>query len=300
MSKGPAYIAIPAGDALDDYQLQNLPHQGNPSAHKNGVISLDSSDNAGTPASSQHSLFSEADDISKPQGYLTFIHGVALVVSLQIGAGIFSTPSQVAQNVPSPGMAVMIWIAAGLLYWTGAASLIELGIAIPKNGGMQEYLSQIWGDFAGFLCSWMTIVIFRPGSMAIVAMVFSEHLCQVILPSALQSTISLKIVAFLGVATITAVNCLGVRSGADTATVFFVMKVLAVLSIVIIGVLSTIMHTAGGVPVSSAGWFGTEPFTLDTSMSTLGHYATAAFGALYTYDGATAVSSPLMITTFLY
>src|SRR5437773_2551732 len=73
-------------------------------------------------------------------GSLTRLNGLALVVSLQIGSGIFTAPSQVSQFVTSPGLGLLVWLLGGALVWTGAASFIELGLRIPSNGGIQEYL----------------------------------------------------------------------------------------------------------------------------------------------------------------
>ena len=232
-------------------------------------------------------------DFLKPPGYLTFLHGVALTISLQIGAGIFSTPSQVSQHVPSPGAAVLVWIAAGLLCWTGAAIIIELGVAIPKNGGFQEYLSEIWGDFAGFLCCWTTLVLMRPGSMAVVSMIFSEHLCHIILPSSLESVFASKVVALLGVAVITVINCLGIKSGARTALVFLYIKIFAVISIAVLGIVAATQGKARGVPQSEKGWFGISDEVAWSSPYTASRqYITATFGALYAYGGSSAVFFP--------
>jgi amino acid transporter len=59
--------------------------------------------------------------------------------------------------------------------WTGASCFIELGTIVPRNGGMQEYLRAGYGDFVEFLfsCVWLSIV--RPCSMAMIAMIFAEH-----------------------------------------------------------------------------------------------------------------------------
>jgi amino acid transporter len=35
------------------------------------------------------------------------------------------------------GASLVVWLAAGLLGWTGASSFAELGTAIPLNGGPQ-------------------------------------------------------------------------------------------------------------------------------------------------------------------
>lgn len=77
--------------------------------------------------------------------HLTLVNGLALVIALQIGSGIFTLPSQVSQYVPSPGAGLLVWLVAGLLVWTGAASFIELGCRVPSNGGIQEYVRIAYG-----------------------------------------------------------------------------------------------------------------------------------------------------------
>ena len=109
-------------------------------------------------------------------GSLTFTNGLALVLGLQIGSGIFSAPSQVSNHVLSPGMAVVVWLLAGMLVWTGAASFIELGLAIPRNGGVQEYLRVCYGELLGFLFSWIWIAISKACANATIGIVFAENL----------------------------------------------------------------------------------------------------------------------------
>lgn len=79
---------------------------------------------------------------------LTLLNGLALVIALQIGSGIFTLPTQVSQSVPSPGAGLLVWLLAGLLVWTGAASFIELGCRAPNNGGIQEYVRVAYGGGA--------------------------------------------------------------------------------------------------------------------------------------------------------
>lgn len=82
----------------------------------------------------------------EPKKPLTLLNGLALVIALQIGSGIFTLPTQVSQSVPSPGAGLLVWLLAGLLVWTGAASFIELGCRAPSNGGIQEYVRVAYGS----------------------------------------------------------------------------------------------------------------------------------------------------------
>jgi amino acid permease len=62
------------------------------------------------------------------------IEAFAIVVSIVIGSGVFTSPGSIDANVPSPGAALVTWLVGGALAWTGAMTLAELGTAIPGEG----------------------------------------------------------------------------------------------------------------------------------------------------------------------
>ena len=75
---------------------------------------------------------------------LGVIEAFAIVISIVIGSGIFTSPGSIDANVPSPGAALVIWLVGGVLAWTGASTLAELGTAIPGEGMLCQYpLSQM-------------------------------------------------------------------------------------------------------------------------------------------------------------
>ena len=139
--------------------------------------------------------------------------------------------------MPSPGVAVLIWLVAGTLAWTGAASFIELGVVIPKNGGVQEYLKVCYGDYLGFLFTWIWIAISKPCGMAMIAMIFAENLSVVAMPVGVLSPWEVKSLAILGLALITFTNCLGTIAGARAANAFLILKLLALFSIAATGII---------------------------------------------------------------
>jgi hypothetical protein len=57
-----------------------------------------------------------------------------IVISIVIGSGVFTSPGAIDSNVPSPGIALVIWLVGGILAWTGASTMAELGTAIPGEG----------------------------------------------------------------------------------------------------------------------------------------------------------------------
>ena len=59
--------------------------------------------------------------------------GLAVAVGNTIGAGIFRTPGQIAEQVPHPWLFLGIWLAGGLYALLGAISIAELGTMIPRH-----------------------------------------------------------------------------------------------------------------------------------------------------------------------
>ena len=86
------------------------------------------------------------------------LEAFAIVISIVIGSGVFTSPGSIDTNVPSPGLALVVWLVGGVLAWTGAVTVAELGTAIPGEGGVQPYLKYIYGDVWGFLAGWTWVV----------------------------------------------------------------------------------------------------------------------------------------------
>jgi L-type amino acid transporter 6 len=217
---------------------------------------------------------------------LTLFHSLALVISLQIGSGIFAAPTEVSQNVASPGLGVSVWITSGMLVWTGASCFVELGLIFSQNGGMQEYLRACYGDFMGFLFSWAYVIVIKPCSIAIIATVFAEHLCGAILSASMLSASIVKLFALFGVCFITVLNCSGAKAGPNIASGFLILKIAAVISILFVALYLLAARKAIGVSRSNSGWFGTShEQQVGNHWRQIAGYVTALFGALYCYGG---------------
>jgi len=236
---------------------------------------------------------------------LGFVNGLAIVLGLQIGSGIFSAPSQVSTHVSSPGVGVLIWLFAGVFVWTGAASFIELGLAIPINGGIQEYLRHCYGDFLGFLFTSTWVLLCKPAAMAIIAIVFSDHLCHAVLSDDFVSAWASKGVAVSGISLVTVVNCIGAKTGPKAANVFLILKIIAVYSIILVGLATIIKGKAAAMNDEGFGWFqGSDVVDTPASGSGawfwLGEYVTAFYGALFCFAGWESVSVSTRKVFILY
>ncbi|KAK3896951.1 amino acid permease-domain-containing protein [Staphylotrichum tortipilum] len=215
---------------------------------------------------------------------LTYLNGLSLIVGLIIGSGIFSSPSQVNSNVGSPGAALIVWVVAGVLAWTGAASYAELGGAIPLNGGPQVYLSKIFGELAGFLFTWVAVLVLKPGSAAIIAIIMGEYLVRAAI-GAEAETVNVWInraVALAGLLTVTFLNCVSTRLGTRMNDMLMFLKFVALLGVTVIG----IVVAATGYSYSGTAnrdwkdhaWF--EGTKMDASA-----WAVALYAGLWAFDG---------------
>ncbi|KAF8535140.1 amino acid/polyamine transporter I [Trichophaea hybrida] len=232
-------------------------------------------------------------------------HGFVLLVSIQIGSGIFSSPAQIDGNVASPGAALLSWIASGLLAWTGATSMAELGAALPRNGGMQEYLRYIYGDMAAFLMAWIWIMVTKPASMAILSILLMESIESAIAdPTASKSPpagLSQGLFAVLALIFVVLLNSISSKMSTRLGEGFVVMKLATVILIVVGGVAVVLRHVISPEKAQWGGreWYERNWFQPRKSMSgeqpvdwprlsmweSLGHYSAAIYAGLWAYSG---------------
>lgn len=72
------------------------------------------------------------------------ISAVFLITNRIIGAGVFSTPSTILNLSGSVGTSLILWVAGAFIAFTGLLTYMELGSAIPRNGGEKNYLEYVY------------------------------------------------------------------------------------------------------------------------------------------------------------
>ncbi|KAL2003488.1 hypothetical protein VTN02DRAFT_3697 [Thermoascus thermophilus] len=215
---------------------------------------------------------------------LTYINGLSLIVGLIIGSGIFSSPSQVNANAGSPGASLIVWAVAGLLAWTGAASYAELGGAIPLNGGSQVYLSKIFGELFGFLFTWCAVFVLKPGSAAIIAIIFGEYVVRAVVGADVEHVNPWinKGVALAGLCVVTFLNCISTKLGTRVGDIFMFFKFVALIGVTVTGIVVAItgfsLKGTASKEWKTTGWF--EGTSTDVS-----GWAVALYAGLWAFDG---------------
>jgi len=215
---------------------------------------------------------------------LTYLNGLSLIVGLIIGSGIFSSPAQVNINAGSYAGSLIVWTVAGLLAWTGAASYAELGGAIPLNGGAQVYLSKIFGDWAGFLFTWSAVFVLKPGSSAIIAIIFGEYIVRAVVGADAENVSAWinKGVALTGLVGVTLLNCISTKLGTRMGDIFMFFKFVALLAITVTGIVVAVTGFSWkGTPNTdwkTTGWF-------DGTSTDPSSWAVALYAGLWAFDG---------------
>ncbi|KAH8156376.1 hypothetical protein CIB48_g11874 [Xylaria polymorpha] len=220
----------------------------------------------------------------------------AIVISVVIGSGIFTSPGSIDTNVPSPGAALVVWLIGGVLAWTGASTMAELGTAIPGEGGVQPYLRYIFGDVFGFLAAWTWIVAVMPATLAILSIVFVESIYSAAGVTDQAGRIEHKLLSILILVVVSVANSISTKTSTRLNSFFVVTKFATIAAIVVAGIVVVVIQAThpdredvGGRDWFTKPWFGNRP-TVNPDGSTtdwdqisewelLGHYSTALYGA---------------------
>ena len=163
---------------------------------------------------------------------LTLFDATMLVMGGIIGSGIFVTPAEVARHVGTPLLIVGVWILGGLVALAASFVYAELAARRPEVGGQYAYLRDAYGPMPAFLYGWALLLVIQSGGMAAVAITFARYFADLVQIALPDSAVAVAVLALL-----TIINCIGVRSGSNVQSALMVLKILAILALVVVGLL---------------------------------------------------------------
>ena len=189
-----------------------------------------------------------------PHPVLGLRDAIGLIVGTIVGVGIFRTPSLVAEHAGSAGVALLAWVAGGLVSLLGALCYAELASAYPNSGGDYHYLTRAFGWRLGFLFAWARLTVVQTGAIALLAFVLGDYTAATLGLGPWGSPLC----AGLIVAVLTATNIAGVRQGAATQNVLTALEVAGILLVALAGLVAepAVVATLGAGAPASAGAFG--------------------------------------------
>src|SRR5215813_7142757 len=197
---------------------------------------------------------------------------ILLIIGTVIGSGIFIVPAAVMrQTRGSIVLAMLIWLAGGILSLLGALTYGELSARNPEAGGLYVFIRDGFGSLPAFLYGWTLFFVISSGSVATLAVAFSSYLGEII-P---LSTLVAKLAAIAMIVVVTAVNVIGTRQSANLQGWTTAIKVIAILTMgVILLALGRGFVGVSSASVSHAG-----------GQSLLSGVGAAMIGVLWAYEG---------------
>lgn len=205
---------------------------------------------------------------------LGVVDGVAIIVGVIVGAGIFVSPKGVLLYSGSVGQAIIVWVLSGVLSMVGALCYAELGTMIPKSGGDYAYIGVAFGPLTAFLYLWVALLILVPTGNAITALTFAQYLLKPFWPTCDAPILAVRLLAALITCLLTVINCYNVKWVTRVTDFFTGTKMLALLVIVSAGFVYLIQGNTEHMDKPFSGSF-TSP----------GLIALAFYNGLFSYSG---------------
>src|SRR5699024_10417052 len=152
--------------------------------------------------------------------------GIAVVVGIIIGSGIFQVPAPIAGQAGNLTGIALVWILGGLVALFGALSIAELATMFPEAGGPYVYLREAYGRPLALLFGWMWLLTTRI-SWAAQRLMFSQYVAFFVPPS----NTATHIIAGVLIVVVAAANVRSVRIGAAIQNLSAAAKVLAIIGL---------------------------------------------------------------------
>lgn len=216
----------------------------------------------------------ENENKVKMRKQLGLLEGVAIILGIIFGSGIFISPKGVLLQTGSVWGALVVWAACGGLATLGALCYAELGTALAQSGGDYHYINEAFGPLPAFLYLWDANLVFVPTTNAIMALTFASYVLKPVFPTCAIPSLALKLIAAVTICFLTFINGYDVRSTTKAQNVFMFTKVTALIIIIMGGL---IWIGKGGIQHFENGWIGTS--------NDVSGWSVAFYSGIFSYSG---------------
>ena len=147
--------------------------------------------------------------MTKLKKSLGLFDGIALLVGITIGSGIFATPQIIAGYLSSFATIIILWVGVAVFVYVGALIYAELGCRFPNTGGEYVYIQKAFGPFWGFLFGCAQLFIIRTSPIAGLSLIVANYIGYFIpLASFERNMVAVAVVVLFG-----SLNYIGVEWG---------------------------------------------------------------------------------------
>lgn len=188
-----------------------------------------------------------------------------------IGSGIFMNSAESARHLQTSAQLLLVWMLGGIIAFLGALCFAELGAMFPQSGGQVVYLERAFAPWTGFLFGWTLFSTIQTGAIAAVSTTCARFI-GAFFP--LGDT-GVRLVAAGIIWLLSAVNFLGIRPGSIIQNVFTTLKILALVTLILVGLF--------WFKAPQPGWGPLFPGGLD--LKVLSALGLALMPALFSYGG---------------
>ena len=156
---------------------------------------------------------------------------VTVLLAITIGAGIFSTPQEIATYLTSFRTIMFCWLLVGGFAFIGGLIHAEIGTRLPYTGGGYVYITRCFGPEVGFLYGWKGFLITNPSSRAGLALIGADYIGHFIpLNEVSRMAVALAALWFVG-----GVNYAGLRWAMIFQRISVAVKFTGLVALVVVG-----------------------------------------------------------------
>ena len=242
----------------------------------------------GHRAASEVASSGTAPDVPTPT--LSVFDATMITVGIVIGAGIFQTPSLVANIAGTPTAMLMAWVLGGVLSLIGALTYAELATTYPSAGGDYTFLTRAYGKQVSFLFAWARSTVICTGSIALLGFILGDYLTRLFSLGEYSSATY----AAIAVVLLTLINLVGLRGSSRMQNALTLIEITGLLLVAVAGMTLEPAPAVAATPVAEgAGAFG---LAMVFVLLTFGGWNEAAYVSAEVRGGHRAVVRTLNIS----